>query len=420
MSEENKNPLPEDEAHTPSPAQPEKSIATLEREARAKREAKLHEEQEDKEDNPVQPAVNKLKKRKRSKATAFLAIVAVALIFAASGGNWVYRNLIWQPTEEKKTEDTGQTNKTDYRQRTNLGQNNDTGEEPPQTGNNPTNGTTAGQVAPSVPTGLDKAQFLVRRDGASSSQGQVKTRREEMTVTVSQNAGQAGDSNPSAPSGNAATEPQKRAEPVRRIPYNPDLYVPENTAIPCSLDYRFVSDRAGKIRCTITKDIWSASGNTKLIEKGTGATGLYQTGAEEGMKHGQGRAFIIATKLRTRQAPFLDIPLIDTSAAGELGEAGVDGWIDTHFWQRFGGALMVGMIPDIGAWASNSAGKKDRNTDYTENSRQAMAEMAKTTLENSINIPPTLYKNQGEIINLITGQDIDFSNIYTLRMKHER
>ncbi|MDH8660701.1 type IV secretion system protein VirB10, partial [Klebsiella pneumoniae] len=28
-----------------------------------------------------------------------------------------------------------------------------------------------------------------------------------------------------------------------------------------------------------------------------------------------------------------------------------------------------------------------------------------------------LYKNQGEIINLITGEDIDFSNIYTLKIK---
>ncbi|MGF5421807.1 VirB10/TraB/TrbI family type IV secretion system protein, partial [Klebsiella pneumoniae] len=197
-------------------------------------------------------------------------------------------------------------------------------------------------------------------------------------------------------------------------------YIPENTSIPCSLDRRFVSDRAGKLRCTVTTDIWSASGNTKLIEKGTTASLLYRAIAEEGMKHGQGRAFIIATKLRTRQPPYLDIPLVDTSAAGDLGEAGVDGWIDSHFWERFGGALMVGMIPDIGAWASNSAGKKDRNTDYTENSRQAMADMARTTLENSINIPPTLYKNQGEIINLITGEDIDFSNIYTLRLKNDR
>ena len=373
MNDENKMPVP-DEAQA-FPAHAEDDIATLEREARAKREAELLNAQDDEEKDPVQPAVNKLKKRKRGKATAFLAIVAVTLIFLAWGGNWVYRNILWQPTEEKKQDTAPQTNKTDYRQRNDLGMSTDTTQNP------------------------------------------VKTRQQEMTLTSATTTGQ---QDSSAATNTAAPPPGQSPAPLRRIPYNPDLYIPENTSIPCSLDRRFVSDRAGKLRCTVTTDIWSASGNTKLIEKGTTASLLYRAIAEEGMKHGQGRAFIIATKLRTRQPPYLDIPLVDTSAAGELGEAGVDGWIDSHFWERLGGALMVGMIPDIGAWASNSAGKKDRNTDYTENSRQAMADMARTTLENSINIPPTLYKNQGEIINLITGEDIDFSNIYTLRLKNDR
>ncbi|WP_282441142.1 TrbI/VirB10 family protein, partial [Pseudomonas ceruminis] len=114
----------------------------------------------------------------------------------------------------------------------------------------------------------------------------------------------------SAATNTAAPPPGQSPAPVRRIPYNPDLYIPENTSIPCSLDRRFVSDRAGKLRCTVTTDIWSASGNTKLIEKGTTASLLYRAIAEEGMKHGQGRAFIIATKLRTRQPPYLDIPLV--------------------------------------------------------------------------------------------------------------
>nr|WP_284468948.1 TrbI/VirB10 family protein [Serratia symbiotica] len=100
-----------------------------------------------------------------------------------------------------------------------------------------------------------------------------------------------------------------------------------------------------------------------------------------------------------------------------MGEAGVAGWIDDHYFKRFSGALMVGMIPDVMAGISNNAVNKDRNTDYTQNSREAFAEMAKETLKNSINIPPTLYKNQGEIITLITHQDIDFSSIYQLKMK---
>lgn len=413
------HPHPElDESRT-SPAQPDDDIAVLEREARAKREAALLTAQEDEENDPVQPAVNRLKKRRRGRATAFLALAAVALIALAWAGNWVYRNILWQPSEEKRQDAAPQPNRSDYRQRTDLGTH-DTGPAAPEpTDNSPRSTTVTG---PETPPELDKARFLVRRDGSAAvARPPVRTRQQEMTQVAS--AGQPSGT-PSVDAGQPqnTTPPQPETPPaaVRRIPYNPDLYVPENTAIPCSLDYHFVSDRAGKIRCTIADDIWSASGNTKLIEKGTTATGIYQTGAETGMTHGQGRAFLIITKLRTRQPPYLDIPLVDTRAAGELGEAGVDGWIDSHFRERFGGALLVGMIPDVAAWASNSAGQKDRNTDYTENSRQAMADMARTTLENSINIPPTLDKNQGEIINLITGQDIDFSGIYTLRMKNDR
>ena len=63
MNDENKVPVP-DEAQA-SPAHAEDDIATLEREARAKREAELLNAQDDEEKDPVQPAVNKLKKRKR-------------------------------------------------------------------------------------------------------------------------------------------------------------------------------------------------------------------------------------------------------------------------------------------------------------------------------------------------------------------
>lgn len=417
MSEEKQSTELENEKIAISPAQHEDDIASLEREAREKREQVLKQEQEEKSAHPIQPTINKLKKRKKGNTTLFLAIIAVVLIFLAWGSNWIYRNFIWQPTEEKKQDESGEKNSTDHRKRTDLGKNNETEKE---AGSQKTESTQEKQnsveYTPHLSnTGLNKALFLIRANNGETSQGKMKTRRDEMTLLTSGITRPTGESS-STQKEIFLQEKENRVIPVRRIPYNPDLYIPENTAIPCSMDYRFVSDKAGKLRCTIAKDIWSASGNTKLIEKGTTAFGLYQSGE---LKQGEGRAFIMVTKLRTRQPPYLDIPLINTDAAGALGESGVDGWIDNHFWKRFGGALMVGMIPDIGAWAANNTGKKDRNTDYTENSRQAMAEMAKTTLENSINIPPTLYKNQGEIINLITGQDIDFSNIYTLRIKND-
>jgi type IV secretion system protein VirB10 len=202
---------------------------------------------------------------------------------------------------------------------------------------------------------------------------------------------------------------------IKRVPYDPNLFIPEHTGIKCSLDRRFVSDLAGKLVCTINEDVYSANGNVKLIEKGTGAHLMYKSGT---FRHGQGAVFIMATKLRTRKEPFIDIPLIDTQAAGALGEAGASGWIDTHFSDRFLGAMMVGMIPDFAQAASGAAkDNKDNQTDYTANSRQAFADIARESFSNSVNIPPTLYKNQGEIITLIVGQDLDFSKIYKLKMK---
>lgn len=144
---------------------------------------------------------------------------------------------------------------------------------------------TAGQMKTFEPPQLNKANFLVRRNNTASPQNQVKTRQQEMILAAENNATQPTDSTATTTQHGTASQAISPAT-VRRIPYNPDLYIPENTVIPCSMDYRFVSDRAGRIRCTVAKDIWSASGNTKLIEKGTRATGIYQTGITQG----QGRA----------------------------------------------------------------------------------------------------------------------------------
>ncbi|EKN3891414.1 VirB10/TraB/TrbI family type IV secretion system protein [Yersinia enterocolitica] len=389
----------------------------IERQLRELRQKELEQgDKSDKADNTAEPA-NKLGIEKLKKSRKGMIIIIAAFVLLAVGLSVYYVPSIirsMSSADEKPAGDTVATGSV--KRQTGLSDDTDpfnAGQKPPEANGESKSSSSNGKAeAPpeSVQHGYSRA-LDVSYGGSSAALGNSSS---ASTKTSSEtNDGEGSNTKPEVQPVNAGA-PVSLSK-ITRVPYDPNLFIPENTAIPCSLDRRFVSDLAGKLVCTVNADIYSANGNVKLIEKGTAAYLMYKSGS---FRHGQGAVFIMATKLRTRTTPFIDIPLIDTQASGALGEAGASGWIDTHFSDRFLGAMMVGMIPDFAQALSGAAkNNKDNQTDYTANSRQAFADIARESFSNSVNIPPTLYKNQGEIINLIVGQDLDFSGIYKLKMK---
>ena len=53
-----------------------------------------------------------------------------------------------------------------------------------------------------------------------------------------------------------------------------------------------------------------------------------------------------------------------------------------------------------------------------DSTTQSAQDMASLALQNSINIPPTGYVNQGERIMIFVARDVDFSNVYELVNAH--
>lgn len=424
----------------PVPDEPEKTTAEREAEARERARAAMAYQEPEQRTPPGQPEVTRFRKVS-GRRTLIVSLLSLTLVIVlASGGDRLFSALKGGNEKEADTAPPPSAGKT-FHERQNLGMDsNPFGLFGPHTqdGTAPVSQTvSSAPTLPPAPPDLNKAVALadglnnartMPGDNTRTSPGQLRSNAETSdspsssttytscpSVLTRGKDGRLRCPETAAPeTGNNDNPDVARVTGVRRLGLDPDLYIPVDRYIPCSMMWRFVSDVGGHISCLISEDVYSASNHVTLIPAGTVARGIYRTGA---LQHGRSRMFVLWTELRTPEPGSLQIPLNNTQASGPLGEAGIAGWIDNHFWERFGNALMLSTVQDVAAAASDAAPGKDRNTDYTENTRAATAEMAKTTLDNSINIPPTLYLNQGDVIGIMTGTDIDFSSVWQLRLK---
>ncbi len=186
-----------------------------------------------------------------------------------------------------------------------------------------------------------------------------------------------------------------------------NFLITQGTMIDCVMQTKLVTAQAGMLTCSATQDVMSANGKVVLIDAGTKFTG-YQSG---GITQGQVRAFITWNRLETPQGVILNL---GSPGTGALGEAGVDGAIDHHFWDRFGNAILLSLVGDLGDWAANQGNRGDNNIRFSNTSDGAQEIIAKV-LEHSLDIPPTLYKNQGERVGIMVARDLDFSKVYSLK-----
>jgi type IV secretion system protein VirB10 len=193
---------------------------------------------------------------------------------------------------------------------------------------------------------------------------------------------------------------------------NRNFILAKGSFIDCALQTRLDSTVAGMTACVITRNIYSDNGKILLLERGSTVTGEYQSN----IKQGQARIGVLWSRIKTPNGVVIALDSLGTDA---LGGAGVEGYVDTHFWERFGSAIMLSLIDDLAQFAVNGGnqggGGQQQNFNFG-NSSQASQDMATEALKNTINIPPTLYKNQGEQIGIYVARDLDFSSVYDVKI----
>ncbi|HGK6007584.1 TPA: type IV secretion system protein VirB10 [Neisseria meningitidis] len=205
------------------------------------------------------------------------------------------------------------------------------------------------------------------------------------------------------PSATPSVKAQRRADST--------YLLAKGTNIPCTLDTQIITTHAGITRCLVTKDVYSANGKVLLLERGTKIIGEQNSA----MLHGQARVFVLWNEAETPKGVKVSLA---SGGAGQLGASGHGARVKYHFWQRFGGAVLISLIGDLGDYYSNRSQSNGQNISF-ENSSESAQEMATEALKNSINIPPTGFINHGTLINVMVARDVDFGGVYEVVKPYE-
>ncbi|MBU9413509.1 type IV secretion system protein VirB10 [Burkholderia multivorans] len=190
---------------------------------------------------------------------------------------------------------------------------------------------------------------------------------------------------------------------------NRDLRLSAGAKIPCAGDTAFDSTLAGISTCTVTSDVYSDNGHVLLIERGSTVNTEFRSAPAQGQR----RVFILSARIQTPDGVTVQI---DSPAADALGRMGIDGEVNNPWGERLGAAFLLSLVQDsIGYLASRS--NSSSGTVVFENTQQTGNDMADRVLSSTINIPPTITKNQGADFLIVLARDIDFSSVYQLEAK---
>ncbi|MES9906763.1 MAG: type IV secretion system protein VirB10 [Sedimenticola sp.] len=176
--------------------------------------------------------------------------------------------------------------------------------------------------------------------------------------------------------------------------------------IPAILETAINSDLAGMLRAIVSEEVYSENGNVLLIQKGSRLIGEYRSG----IMRGQSRVFVIWSRLVTPKG--IDIKM-DSPGTDTLGRAGLTGYVDAHFLDRFGSSIMLSLI-------SGFAQSNASNNEQRESIADSFNKSSEIAIENEINITQTVHVNQGERISVFVAKDLNFKQAIIFAQKAKR
>jgi type IV secretion system protein VirB10 len=175
--------------------------------------------------------------------------------------------------------------------------------------------------------------------------------------------------------------------------FDPQTTVTQGTLIPAVLETAINTDVPGYVRAIVSQDVRSYDGRRILVPRSSRLIGQYQSGLQAGQK----RAYVIWTRLIRPDGVSVALGSPGTDFSGQ---AGLPGKVNSHFFQRFGSAMLLSVVGGVAGALSGGVGG------VVLSGGQSAAGNA---VQQNGSIAPTVRVRQGEPIRVFTARDLDFS-----------
>ena len=172
--------------------------------------------------------------------------------------------------------------------------------------------------------------------------------------------------------------------------------VTQGTVIPAVLETAIDSDLPGSVRAVVSRDVRGFDGTRVLIPRGSKLVGEYRSG----VSLGHSRAFVIWSRILTPDGISIEV---GSPGTDPLGRGGLSGETDTHFFTRFGGAILLSVM----SAGTELAAAQGNGTSVVIGA--APAQPTTDILQKQVDIPVTVKVLQGTPLQVFVARDLDFA-----------
>jgi len=203
---------------------------------------------------------------------------------------------------------------------------------------------------------------------------------------------------------------------------NRSFLLAQGSNLECVLETAIDTTVPGMTTCILSRDIYSDDSRVLLLEKGSKLVGEYRGS----LQMGDERLFVIWSRIVTPMGVAIRL---NSPGTDVLGRAGVSGYVDNRYFERFGTALLVSILADAMPPVVRSVTDKllfesgiteatgAASTGGPSATQSAGNQMGQEIIRQSALVPPVLRKNQGDRVSILVSRDLDFSSVYSLALR---